>query len=199
MEQHRSGNIIRKTKETAVDVTIDLDGKGRTAIATGIGFFDHMLNLFGAHGRFDLVVNCDGDIQVDGHHTVEDIGIALGQAVHNALGDKRGIMRYGTFFLPMDEALAMVSLDISGRPYLVYDAGGEMAPMIGQYDTELTEEFLRAFAFNAGITLHVKIMYGTNSHHKVEAIFKALGRALHQAVAINAETADEIPSTKGML
>lgn len=199
MEQHRSGNIIRKTKETAVDVTIDLDGKGRTAIATGIGFFDHILNLFGAHGRFDLVVNCDGDIQVDGHHTVEDIGIALGQAVHNALGDKRGIMRYGTFFLPMDEALAMVSLDISGRPYLVYDAGGEMAPMIGQYDTELTEEFLRAFAFNAGITLHVKIMYGTNSHHKVEAVFKALGRALHQAVAINAETADEIPSTKGML
>lgn len=199
MEQHRSGSIIRKTKETAVDVTIDLDGKGRTDISTGIGFFDHMLNLFGAHGRFDLVVNCDGDIQVDGHHTVEDIGIALGQAVHNALGDKRGITRYGTFFLPMDEALAMVSLDISGRPYLVYDAGGEMAPMIGQYDTELTEEFLRAFAFNAGITLHVKIMYGTNSHHKVEAVFKALGRALHQAASIDAETAGEIPSTKGVL
>ncbi len=199
MEQHRSSNIIRETKETSVDLTIDLDGKGRTDITTGIGFFDHMLNLFGAHGRFDLVVNCDGDIQVDGHHTVEDIGIALGQAVSKALGDKRGITRYGTFFLPMDETLAMVSLDISGRPYLVYDAGGDMAPMIGQYDTELTEEFLRAFAFNAGITLHVKIMYGTNSHHKVEAIFKALGRALHQAVAINQEIANEIPSTKGLL
>lgn len=199
MEQHRSSNIIRETKETSVDLTIDLDGKGRTDITTGIGFFDHMLNLFGAHGRFDLVVNCEGDIQVDGHHTVEDIGIALGQAVSKALGDKRGITRYGTFFLPMDETLAMVSLDISGRPYLVYDAGGDMAPMIGQYDTELTEEFLRAFAFNAGITLHVKIMYGTNSHHKVEAIFKALGRALHQAVAINQEIANEIPSTKGLL
>ena len=199
MEQHRSSNIIRETKETSVDLTIDLDGKGRTDITTGIGFFDHMLNLFGAHGRFDLVVNCDGDIQVDGHHTVEDIGIALGQAVSKALGDKRGITRYGTFFLPMDETLAMVSLDISGRPYLVYDAGGDMAPMIGQYDTELTEEFLRAFAFNAGITLHVKIMYGTNSHHKVEAIFKALGRALQQAVAINQETVNEIPSTKGLL
>lgn len=199
MEQRRSSNIIRETKETSVDLTIDLDGKGRTDITTGIGFFDHMLNLFGAHGRFDLVVNCDGDIQVDGHHTVEDIGIALGQAVSKALGDKRGITRYGTFFLPMDETLAVVSLDISGRPYLVYDAGGDMAPMIGQYDTELTEEFLRAFAFNAGITLHVKIMYGTNSHHKVEAIFKALGRALHQAVAINKETANEIPSTKGLL
>ena len=199
MEQHRSSNIIRETKETSVDLTIDLDGKGRTDITTGIGFFDHMLNLFGAHGRFDLVVNCEGDIQVDGHHTVEDIGIALGQAVSKALGDKRGITRYGTFFLPMDETLAMVSLDISGRPYLVYDAGGDMAPMIGQYDTELTEEFLRAFAFNAGITLHVKIMYGTNSHHKVEAIFKALGRALQQAVAINQETANEIPSTKGLL
>ena len=199
MEQHRSSNIIRETKETSVDVTIDLDGKGRTNIDTGIGFFDHMLNLFGAHGRFDLVVSCDGDIEVDGHHTVEDIGIALGQAVSRALGDKRGINRYGTFFLPMDEALAMVSLDISGRPYLAYDAGGEMAPMIGQYDTELTEEFLRAFAVNAGITLHARIMYGTNSHHKVEAVFKALGRALHQAVSINPETASEIPSTKGML
>ena len=199
MEQHRSGNVIRETKETSVDLTIDLDGRGRTDIHTGIGFFDHMLTLLGAHGRFDMVVNCHGDIEVDGHHSVEDIGIAMGQAVSKALGDKRGINRYGTFFLPMDEALVMVSLDISGRPYLVYDAGGPMAPAIGQYDTELTEEFLRAFAFNAGITLHVKVMYGTNSHHKVEAIFKALGRALHQAAAINPETADEIPSTKGLL
>ena len=195
----RSGNVIRETRETKIDLTIDLDGSGRADVESGIGFFNHMLTLLAAHGRFDLVLNCDGDIEVDGHHSVEDIGIALGQAVHKALGDKKGITRYGTFFLPMDETLVMVSLDISGRPFLVYDAGGAMAPMIGKYDTELTEEFLRAFAFNAGITLHVKIMYGTNSHHKVEAIFKALGRALHQAVAINQETANEIPSTKGLL
>ena len=195
----RSGNVMRETKETKIDLTIDLDGSGRADVESGIGFFNHMLTLLAAHGRFDLVLNCDGDIEVDGHHSVEDIGIALGQAVQKALGDKKGITRYGTFFLPMDETLVMVSLDISGRPFLVYDAGGEMAPMIGQYDTELTEEFLRAFAFNAGITLHVKVMYGTNSHHKVEAIFKALGRALHAAVKINPETADEIPSTKGML
>ncbi|MCI6097929.1 MAG: imidazoleglycerol-phosphate dehydratase HisB [Anaerovibrio sp.] len=195
----RSGNVIRETRETKIDLTIDLDGSGRADVESGIGFFNHMLTLLAAHGRFDLVLNCDGDIEVDGHHSVEDIGIALGQAVHKALGDKKGITRYGTFFLPMDETLVMVSLDISGRPFLVYDAGGAMAPMIGKYDTELTEEFLRAFAFNAGITLHVKVMYGTNSHHKVEAIFKALGRALHAAVKINPETADEIPSTKGML
>ena len=195
----RSGNVIRETKETKIDLTIDLDGSGRADVESGIGFFNHMLTLFAAHGRFDLVLNCAGDIEVDGHHSVEDIGIALGQAVQKALGDKKGITRYGTFFLPMDETLVMVSLDISGRPFLVYDAGGAMAPMIGQYDTELTEEFLRAFAFNAGITLHVKVMYGTNSHHKVEAIFKALGRALHAAVKINPETAGEIPSTKGML
>ena len=195
----RSGNVIRETRETKIDLTIDLDGSGRADVESGIGFFNHMLTLLAAHGRFDLVLNCDGDIEVDGHHSVEDIGIALGQAVHKALGDKKGITRYGTFFLPMDETLVLVSLDISGRPFLVYDAGGAMAPMIGKYDTELTEEFLRAFAFNAGITLHVKVMYGTNSHHKVEAIFKALGRALHAAVKINPETADEIPSTKGML
>ena len=195
----RSGNVIRETRETKIDLTIDLDGSGRADVESGIGFFNHMLTLLAAHGRFDLVLNCDGDIEVDGHHSVEDIGIALGQAVHKALGDKKGITRYGTFFLPMDETLVMVSLDISGRPFLVYDAGGAMAPMIGKYDTELTEEFLRAFAFNAGITLHVKVMYGTNSHHKVEAIFKALGRALHAAVKINPETADEIPSTKGIL
>ncbi|MDD6598421.1 imidazoleglycerol-phosphate dehydratase HisB [Anaerovibrio sp.] len=195
----RSGNVMRETKETKIDLTIDLDGSGRADVESGIGFFNHMLTLFAAHGRFDLVLNCAGDIEVDGHHSVEDIGIALGQAVQKALGDKKGITRYGTFFLPMDETLVMVSLDISGRPFLVYDAGGAMAPMIGQYDTELTEEFLRAFAFNAGITLHVKVMYGTNSHHKVEAIFKALGRALHAAVKINPETAGEIPSTKGML
>ena len=195
----RTGHIIRKTKETAINLTIDLDGNGKqVSVNSGIGFFDHMLNLFAAHGRFDLVLDCDGDIEVDGHHSVEDIGIALGQAVKEALGDKKGITRYASFYLPMDETLALVALDISGRPFLVYD-GTEMAPMIGNYDTELTEEFLRAFAFNAGITLHVKILYGSNSHHKVEAIFKALGHALHDAVKINPETADEIPSTKGVL
>lgn len=195
----RTGKVIRETKETSIDLTISLDGRGVSDIDTGIGFFDHMLNLFAAHGRMDLVVGCNGDINVDGHHSVEDIGIALGEAVKQALGDKKGINRYGTFYLPMDETLVMVSLDISGRPFLVYDAGGPMAPMIGSYDTELTEEFLRAFAFNAGITLHVKVMYGTNSHHKVEAIFKALGHALRTAVKIDPEAADEIPSTKGML
>ena len=195
----RTGHIIRKTKETAINLTIDLDGNGKqVSVNSGIGFFDHMLNLFAAHGRFDLVLDCDGDIEVDGHHSVEDIGIALGQAVKEALGDKKGITRYASFYLPMDETLALVALDISGRPFLVYD-GTEMAPMIGNYDTELTEEFLRAFAFNAGITLHVKILYGSNSHHKVEAIFMALGHALHDAVKINPETADEIPSTKGLL
>nr|WP_296730944.1 imidazoleglycerol-phosphate dehydratase HisB [Anaerovibrio sp.]MCR5175750.1 imidazoleglycerol-phosphate dehydratase HisB [Anaerovibrio sp.] len=195
----RTGKVIRETKETSIDLTISLDGKGVSDIDTGIGFFDHMLTLFASHGRMDLVVGCNGDIHVDGHHTVEDIGIALGEAFKQALGDKRGITRYGTVFVPMDESLVMVSLDISGRAFLAYDAGGPMAPMIGTYDTELTEEFLRAFAFNAGITLHVKVMYGSNSHHRVEGIFKALGRALRAAVKIDAETAEEIPSTKGVL
>ena len=194
----RSARINRHTKETNIELTIELDGRGKTMIETGIGFFDHMLNLFASHGRFDLVLNCKGDLEVDGHHTVEDIGIALGQAVREALGDKVGITRYASFYLPMDESLAFVALDISGRSYLVYD-GGEMAPMIGSYDSELTEEFVRAFAFNAGITLHAKVLYGSNSHHKVEAIFKALGHALHDAVKINPEAADELPSTKGML
>ena len=195
----RTGKVIRETTETAVDLTINLDGKGVSDIDTGIGFFDHMLKLFAKHGGIDLVIGCNGDIEVDGHHSVEDIGIALGEAVKQALGDKRGIKRYGTFFLPMDESLVMVSMDISGRAFLVYDGGGAMAPMIGDYDTELTEEFLRAFAFNAVITLHVKVLYGTNSHHKVEGIFKALGRALRAAVDIDSARADEIPSTKGML
>ena len=193
----RVGKIFRETKETKIDVEINLDGGGKTAIDTGIGFFNHMLNLFAAHGQFDLSVKCNGDLEVDGHHSVEDIGIALGTAIKNALGDKRGINRYGTFFLPMDESLAFVSLDISGRPFLVFDAG-EFAPMIGNFDTELTEEFLRALAFNAGLTLHVKILYGKNSHHKVEAIFKALGHALRIAVENDARNTG-IPSTKGIL
>ena len=193
----RSGEVTRKTNETQIFLRVDVDGTGHNSINTGIGFFNHMLNLFAAHGQFDLVVDCKGDLEVDGHHSVEDIGIALGTAIKNALGDKRGINRYGTFFLPMDETLAFVSLDISGRPFLVFDAG-EFAPMIGDFDTELTEEFLRAFAFNAGITLHVKILYGKNSHHKVEAIFKALGHALRIAVENDARNTG-IPSTKGIL
>ena len=192
----RTGKIFRETKETKIEVEINLDGEGKTEISTGIGFFNHMLNLFAAHGRFDLKIFCEGDIEVDGHHSVEDIGICLGQAVKIALGDKKSIQRYGTFFLPMDETLAMVSLDISGRSFLVFDEN--FAPMIGNFDTELVEEFLRAFAFNAGITLHAKILHGKNSHHKVEAIFKALGHALQIAVEKN-EKISGVPSTKGIL
>ena len=192
----RSGKINRTTNETRIDVELNLDG-GKSEISTGIGFFDHMLNLFAAHGQFGLKLTCAGDLEVDGHHSVEDIGISLGAALKSALSDKRGITRYGTFFLPMDETLALVSVDISGRPYLVCEVG-ELAPMIGNFDTELVEEFLRAFAFNAGITLHVKILYGKNSHHKVEAIFKALGHALKIAVTVD-DKIHGVPSTKGVL
>ncbi len=193
----RIGKIFRETRETQIDLKIDLDGSGRISVNTGIGFFNHMLNLFAAHGQFDLILECKGDLDVDGHHSVEDIGIALGAAIKNALADKRGINRYGSFFVPMDESLALVSLDISNRPFLVFDAG-ELAPTVGNFDTELTEEFLRAFAFNAGITLHVKILYGKNTHHKIEAIFKALGHALRIAVDYD-EKNTGIPSTKGIL
>lgn len=193
----RSAEIKRQTAETNITMQLNLDGKGQGKISSGIGFFDHMLNLFTAHGQLDLTLNCQGDLQVDGHHSVEDIGIALGDAFKQAIGDKKGICRYGTFYLPMDESLAFVTLDISGRPFLVYD-GGEMAPQVGGFDTELTEEFLRAFAMHAGITLHVKILYGTNTHHKIEAIFKALGHALRQAVSFDPKVTG-IPSTKGML
>ena len=193
----RVGKIFRETKETKISVEINLDGSSKSSINTGIGFFNHMLNLFAAHGQFGLKVTCAGDLEVDGHHSVEDIGIALGAAIQKALGDKRGINRYGTFFLPMDESLALVSLDISGRPFLVFDAG-ELAPMVGSFDTELTEEFLRALAFNAGLTLHVKILHGKNTHHKIEAIFKALGHALRIATEYDARNTG-IPSTKGIL
>ena len=193
----RIGKIERKTKETQIEVSINLDGEGKSDIDSGIGFFNHMLTLFAAHGCFDLTVKCKGDIEVDGHHTVEDIGIALGDAFLEAVGNRAGINRYGTFYLPMDEALAFVSLDLSNRPYLVYD-GGEMAPMIGAFDTELVEEFLRAFAVHGGITLHAKVLYGNNSHHKVEALFKALGHALRIATEKDLR-ATGIPSTKGVL
>lgn len=193
----RVGKVFRETKETKIFVEINLDGVGKTEIHTGIGFFDHMLNLFAAHGQFDLIVDCDGDLNVDGHHSVEDVGIALGAALKDALGDKRGINRYGTFFLPMDESLAMVSLDISGRPFLVCEIGA-LTPMIGDFDTELVEEFLRAVAFNAGLTLHAKVLYGKNSHHKVEAIFKAFGHALRLAAESDPRV-QGVPSTKGVI
>ncbi len=197
-EAARTGKVIRTTMETVVDVQLNIDGEGTADIDTGIGFFDHMLNLLASHGRFDLKVKADGDLEVDGHHTVEDVGTALGQAMMDAAGSKKGIARYGSFFLPMDETLALVSLDFSGRPLLVYDAGGPMTPMIGDYDTELTEEFLRAFAVNAGLTLHVKLFYGTNSHHKVEAIFKGLGHALRIALTDDPRV-EGVMSTKGVL
>ena len=193
----RQSQLERTTNETSVRVEINLDGEGVSSIDTGIGFFDHMLTLFASHGRLDLDVKCDGDLEVDGHHSVEDIGITLGMAIKAALGDKRGINRYGTFFLPMDESLAFVSLDISGRPFLVCELG-TLAPTIGSFDTQLAEEFLRALAFNAGITLHVKVLYGSNSHHKIEAVFKALGHALRHAVE-NDPRMSGVPSTKGSL
>lgn len=193
----RTANVVRNTAETKIGLALNLDGAGKSQIDSGIGFFDHMLTLLAAHSLMDLEVVCDGDLLVDGHHSIEDIGIALGTAFKQAIGDKKGIKRYGTSYVPMDEALAFVSLDISGRPYLVYDAG-DMAPMIGAYDTELTEEFLRAFSVHAGITLHVKVHYGRNSHHKVEAIFKALGHALADAVEQDPRI-QGVLSTKGVL
>ena len=180
-----------------IRVSVNLDGVGESKIETGVGFFDHMLTLFAKHGGFDLAVKCKGDLAVDGHHSIEDVGIVLGEAVKEALGDKAGIARYGSFYIPMDEALAFVAVDISGRPYLVYE-GGEMAPMVGDYDTELTEEFLRAFAFNAGLTLHTRVLYGNNTHHKIEALFKALGHAL--AIAVRKDgSVKGVLSTKGVL
>lgn len=193
----RTATIERVTGETAITISIDIDGSGQTQAATGIGFFDHMLILLGRHGLFNLNVEAKGDLYVDGHHTVEDTGIVLGQALAGALGDKAGIKRYGTAFVPMDEALAMVSLDISGRPYLVFDA---VLPneQTGQFDSELTEEFLRALCVHAGLTLHVRLLSGKNTHHIIEAIFKALGRALDEATRQD-DRIKGVMSTKGML
>ncbi len=193
----RKASASRDTAETKIFAEINLDGDGCARIETGIGFFDHMLALLARHGLFELTLKADGDADVDCHHTVEDTGIVLGQAFLKALGDKKGIRRYGTFFLPMDETLAMVSLDISGRPFLVFDAA--IPPVrLGDFETETVEEFFRAFAFAAGITLHAKVLYGKNAHHQIEALFKALGRALREAVAIDPRELG-IPSTKGVL
>ena len=194
----RSAQIERKTAETDVRLTLSLDGTGRAQINTGVGFLDHMLTLFAAHGRFDLSVSCAGDTQVDDHHSVEDIGIALGDAVAQALGEKRGIRRYGSMLLPMDEALVLAAVDLSGRSCLRF-AANIPAQKIGTFDTELVQEFFLAFTRRAGATLHIRQLDGENSHHIVEAMFKAFGRALAQAVAVDARLCGEIPSTKGVL
>ena len=190
----RQATICRETKETQIALYLNLEG-GERKIETGIGFFDHLLNSFAVHGGFGLILKCTGDLEVDGHHTVEDVGIALGQALARILGDRAGIARFGSSYVPMDEALGFCALDISGRPYLVYDAPMPQ-PMCGQYDTCLTVEFMRAFATHAGITLHLKSMYGDNAHHITEALYKALARALRQAVT---ETGGEVLSAKGVL
>ncbi|MBP3857146.1 MAG: imidazoleglycerol-phosphate dehydratase HisB [Ruminiclostridium sp.] len=192
----RTAEIARKTKETDITVRLDLDGSGKPDIDTGIGFFDHMLTALCVHGGFDMSVKCRGDLYVDGHHSVEDVGIALGKAFAEALGDKSGIMRYGSAFIPMDEALGFCALDISARPFLVLNAQFTNE-RIGEYDTCLTEEFMRAFAFNSGITLHLRCEYGKNDHHITEALFKALAHALKQAVRLN-DTGAAL-STKGTL
>ena len=191
----REAKITRKTKETDIAVTLSLDG-GNVEIDTGIGFFDHMLTAFSVHGGFGLSIICKGDLNVDGHHSVEDVGICLGKAFCEALGDKSGIMRFGSAFVPMDEALAFCSLDISNRPFLVFNAEFTNE-RIGDYESCLTEEYMRAFAFNAGITLHLKAEYGKNDHHITEAMFKALAYALKQAVKPNSDGSSV--STKGAL
>lgn len=191
----RKANVIRKTKETEIELNLNIDGSKKSNVLTEIGFFNHMIDLFTFHGCMDIDLKTKGDVWVDDHHLIEDVGIALGNVYKEALGDKKGIKRYSTIFLPMDETLVMISLDISGRPYLHFE-GDFNRENIKDFSTEMVEEFLRAFAFNAGITLHVRILYGTNDHHKVEAIFKGLGRALREASAVEGE---ELPSTKGML
>ncbi len=194
----RAYSITRKTAETDVTVTLNLDGTGSSSIDTGVGFLDHMLTLFAKHARFDLELTCKGDVQIDDHHSTEDTGICLGRAFAAALGDKRGIARYGHALLPMDEALILAAVDLSGRDILRY--GLDIPTQkVGTFDTELVEEFLLAFVRNAGVTLHLRQLDGTNSHHIIESAFKALARALRMAVAIDPAQANEIPSTKGVL
>ena len=193
----RTATLKRTTKETDIEISLDIDGAGEANVGSGIGFFDHMLILFAKHGLFSLTVKAQGDLVIDGHHTVEDIGIVLGQALAKATGDKAGIRRYGHVYVPMDEALVLVVVDFSGRPFLAFDA--ELGQgRIGEFDVELTEEFLRAVAVNAGVTLHVKLLSGKNRHHMVEAIFKALGRALSQSLERDPRV-QGVPSSKGML
>ena len=194
----RQAEIVRKTRETAIELSFNIDGTGKSDIQTGIGFLDHMLELFAKHGFFDLTIHEKGDIHVDYHHSAEDIGICLGKAFAQAIGDCRGICRYGNILLPMDEALIMTVVDISGRNFLAY---GLDIPMqkVGDFDTELVEEFFLGLVRNANVTLHVRQLDGTNSHHVIEGMFKSFGMALRAAVSIDADFADEIPSTKGVL
>jgi imidazoleglycerol-phosphate dehydratase len=194
----RKAEIKRKTKETDIAVEVSLDGSGRSSVETGIGFLDHMLDLLARHSRMDITVKAKGDLHIDYHHTAEDVGIALGQAVKQALGDMKGITRYANVHMPMDEALTRVAIDVSGRPFLVFKVqfGRDK---IGTFDTELVNEWFQAFAMNSGITLHVETLYGSNDHHISESCFKGLARALRVALAIDPKAANEIPSTKGTL
>ncbi len=194
----REASIKRKTNETDIELSLCLDGTGKCKIDTGCGFLNHMLELFARHGRMDLTVRCIGDTQVDYHHTVEDIGIVLGQAFAETVGDKRGITRYGSMILPMDETLILASVDISGRAYLNYDLSIP-CPTVGEMDTELVEEFFISLVRNSNITLHIKQLEGKNSHHIIEGAFKAVARALRQAVTVDESLGGEIPSTKGLL
>lgn len=194
----RHAEISRQTAETKIEVSVTLDGTGRYDNQTGVGFFDHMLDQLARHALIDMTVRCKGDLHIDDHHSVEDVGIALGQALAKAVGDKRGIVRYGSCLLPMDDTLVRAALDISGRPYLVWKVAFT-APKIGTFDTELVREFFQAFAIHAGLTLHVECLDGINSHHIAEAAFKAVARALRDALEIDPRKADAIPSTKGVL
>lgn len=194
----RTAKVIRKTAETDINLKLNLDGSGKSNINTGCGFLDHMLILFSSHGRFDLDVECKGDTYVDYHHTTEDIGIALGKAFYDALGDKRGIHRYGDTILPMDEALILSAVDFSGRAYLGFDLSLP-TEKVGDFDTELVEEFFLGFTRNAECSLHIKMLSGKNTHHIIEGAFKSVARTLREAVKIDEEFRDEIPSTKGVL
>ena len=194
----RKGAVSRKTNETEIAVEVDLDGTGVAEVATGVGFFDHMLDQLARHSLMDLKVSAKGDLHIDDHHTVEDVGIALGQALKQALGDKRGLTRYADCLLPMDETLTRVAIDVSGRPFLVFRTAFP-TPKIGGFDTELVREFFQAFAMNGGLTLHVETLYGLNSHHIAESCFKGVARALGAALAIDARQASRVPSTKGAL
>jgi len=194
----RKAAVKRTTKETDIEVAVDLDGSGLSSVATGIGFLDHMLDLLARHSRIDLTVKATGDLHIDQHHTTEDVGIALGQALKQALGDMKGITRYADVHLPMDETLTRVALDISGRPFLVFQVDFVRAK-VGSFDTALVQEWFQAFAINAGVTLHVTTLYGGNDHHIAESCFKGLARALRAAIAIDARASGEIPSTKGTL
>lgn len=193
----RVSNITRKTNETNINVKFTIDGSGITEVDTGIGFFDHMLNSFGRHGIFDLSVKAEGDLYVDSHHTIEDTGIVIGQAIKEAVGDKKCIKRYGSVILPMDEALVLCSLDLSGRPYFVYDVNLS-AEKVGYLDTEMVKEFFYAISYSAGMNLHIKMLYGSNNHHIIEAVFKAFAKALDEATRYD-ERITDVLSTKGAL